>query len=97
MEWEYSERGNYWCADRDYGDGCCSFIYTIFPVKNGYIAEASNNAYGAERVAVKNKNCKKESVFKDLEKLKKDIEDRKILWLYTGYCGCVGKVTREEY
>ena len=26
MKWDYSKRGNYWCAARDYGDGCCSFI-----------------------------------------------------------------------
>lgn len=97
MEWDYSNSGNYWCADRDYGDGCCSFIYTIFPVKNGYVAEACNNAFGAERVAVRNKNCKKESVFKSREKLMKDIEEGKTLWLYTGYCSCIGKVTREEY
>lgn len=97
MIWEYCKRGNYWCADRDYGDGCCSFIYTIFPTKNGYVAEACNNAYGAERVAVRNKNCTKESVFTNLEKLMKDIENGKIFWLYTGFCNCVGKVTKEEY
>lgn len=97
MEWDYDKRGNYWSASRDYGDGCCSFIYTIFPVENGYIADACNNVYGAERVAVKNENSKKQSVFKNLEKLMKDIEDGKTLWLYTGFCNCVGRITKEEY
>ena len=95
ISWDYDKRGNYWCGDR--GDGCCSFIYTIFPVEDGYIAEACNNAFGAERVAVRNVNSKKQSVFKNREKLMKDIEDGKIFWLYTGYCNCVGKVTKEEY
>lgn len=95
--WGYCKSGNYWCASRDYGDGCCSFIYTIFPVKNGYVAEACNNAFGAERVAVRNKKCTKESVFTNLEKLMKDIENGKIFWLYTGFCNCVGKVTKKEY
>lgn len=97
ISWDYDKRGNYWCGDRNYGDGCCSFIYTIFPVEDGYIAEACNNAFGAERVAVRNVNSKKQSVFKNREKLMKDIEDGKIFWLYTGYCNCVGKVTKEEY
>lgn len=97
MKWDYDKRGKYWCAARDYGDGCCSFIYIIFQIKNGYIAEASNNAYGAERVAVRNSNSKKQSVFKSLEKLMNDIENGKTYWLYTGYCNCVGKVTKEEY
>lgn len=97
MKWDYDKRGNYWCASRPYHDGVCDFIYTIFPVENGYIAEACNNAYGAERVAVRNVNSKKQCVFKSLKKLMKDIEDENIFWLYTGYCNCVGKVTKEEY
>lgn len=97
MEWDYSKRGNYWCVARDYGDGCCSFIYTIFKTKDGYTAEACNNAFGAERVAVRNKNCTKASVFKDRKKLMKAIEEGKAFWLYTGFCNCVGKITKEEY
>lgn len=97
MKWDYYKRGNYWCASRDYGDGCCSFIYRIYPTKNGYTADACNNAYGAERVAVRNRNCTKESVFKNLKKLMEDIENGKIFWLYTGLCNCVGKITKEEY
>ena len=99
IRWDYDKRGNYWCGDRDYGDGCCSFIYYVYPEKDGYIVEACNNAYGAERVAVKSKRklSAKPSVFHDLEKLMKDIEERKILWLYTGFCNCVGEVTKEEY
>lgn len=97
MKWDYNKRGKYWCADRDYGDGHCSFIYTIFPVKGGYVAEACNNAFGAERVAVKNENCTTESVFKNRKKLMADIENGNTFWLYTGFCNCVGKVTKEEY
>ena len=97
INWDYDERGNYWCGDRAYIDGVFSFIYTIYPVNNGYIAEACNNAYGAERIAVKNTNCKKHSVFKSREKLMKDIEDGNVLWLYTGYCNCEGEITKEEY
>lgn len=97
IRWSYDERGKYWCGDRDYGDGCCSFIYTIFQVEGGYVAEACNNAYGAERVAVWNERCTEQSVFKNLEKLMKGIEQGIVFWLYTGYCNCVGKVTREEY
>lgn len=97
LEWVYDKRGNYWCASKDYGDGCCSFIYCIHQVCGGYIADACNNAYGAERVAVKNMRCIKESVFKDLEKLMKDIANGDILWLYTGFCNCIGKITTEEY
>lgn len=98
MEWTYDERGNYWCASRDYGDGRCSFIYTIVPMMGGgYVAEACNNAYGAERVAVKSKRCVKRSVFHDLAKLMKNIENGNTLWLYTGYCNCIGRITKEEY
>lgn len=32
---------------------------------------------------------------KQLPKLLKDIENQKQLWLYTGFCNCVGKVTTE--
>lgn len=100
MEWVYNESGNYWCASRPMQDGVCNFIYTISPmIGGGYIAEAMNNAYGAERVAVKSKRKSsiKPSVFHDLNKLMNDIEEGKILWLYTGFCNCVGKVTKEEY
>lgn len=97
MKWDYDRRGNYWCASRDYGDGCCNFIYAIFKTQEGYTAEACNNAFGAERVAVKDQTCTKESVFKDRKKLMKAIEDHEVLWLYTGFCNCVGKITTEEY
>ena len=98
MEWKYSERGNYWCASRPMEDGSnCDFIYCIFPLSDGtFFAEAENNGYGAYRVAVKNKNCIRASSFNDLGKLKKDIENRNILWLYTGGCNCIGEITKEE-
>lgn len=97
MKWTYDKRGNYWCASRPFGDGFHSFIYTICPVENGYTAEACNNAYGASRVAVRNTNCTKESIFTNLEKLKTDIENGKVFWLYTGCCNCIGEITKEEY
>ena len=97
MKWEYCENGNYWIASRPMQDGVCDFIYTIFPMLGGgYVAEASNNAYGACRVAVKNKNCVKESVFNDLVELMKDIENGNTLWLYTSHCNCIGEITKEE-
>jgi len=98
MKWVYSESGNYWCASRKMPDGVCNFIYTIHPMMGGgYVAYACNNAYGAERVAVRNRYCTKESVFSNLEKLMKDIENGNTFWLYVGYCNCVGMVTKEEY
>jgi hypothetical protein len=97
LEWTYNKLGNYWCASRDYGDDCCSFIYCIHRVNGGYIADASNNAYGACRVAVKNERCKKESIFNDLEKLMMDIANGDMLWLYVSHCSCIGKITKEEY
>lgn len=98
MDWEYSN--GCWCASKPYHDGICDFIYTIFGnEKDGYTAEACNNAYGATRVAVRNKNCKKESTFHSLEKLKKRIENGVQLWLYTGYCSdlILGEITTKEY
>ena len=46
---------------------------------------------------MRNRNCTKESVFKDRKKLMKAIEEGKAFWLYTGFCNCVGKITKEEY
>ena len=98
MEWTYIKRSKYWCASRKMPDGVCQFVYTIHPDdRGGYIAYAMNTAYGAERVAVKSYNCTKQSVFEDLEKLMADIANGNTLWLYTGFCNCVGKVTKEEY
>lgn len=98
MQWDYDKRGNYWCASRKMPDGICQFVYTIYPDdRGGYVAYANNTAYGAERVAVKNYTCTKASVFKDLEKLMADIENGNTLWLYTGFCNCVGTITKEEY
>lgn len=97
MDWEYSESGDYWCASRPMPDGACSFIYEIYPMLGGgYTAEASNNAYGACRVAVKNTKCKKASVFHSLSNLMKKIENNEIYWLYVSHCNCVGEVTKEE-
>ena len=95
MEWTYSN--GYWCASRPMPDGVCQFIYCIHPVNGGYTADAMNNAYGAERVAVEDIYCTEESVFENLEELMKDIENGNIYWLYTGFCDCVGEVTKEEY
>ena len=83
-------------------DGVCNFIYEIYKDDDGnYRAEASNNAYGAIRVAVKSRNCKnvhgskyKENEVKDLMK---NIENSKCLWLYVSHCNVVGKVTTMEY
>lgn len=98
MEWIYSESGNYWCASRPMFEGCnLDFIYTIFPMMGGgYTVEACNNAYGACRVAVRHKNCVKASVFHDLAKLMKDIENGNTFWLYTSHCNCIGEITKEE-
>lgn len=97
IRWE--KHSSYWRGDRDYGDGYSFYLYYIFPVENGYIVEACNNIYGADRVAVKNKRCVKGSVFKGLEKLMGDIENGNILWLYTGRCSIwqKGKITKKEY
>lgn len=96
LKWEHVVKDNYYIASRDFGDGCHDFIYHIFPVEGGYVAEACNNAYGAERVAVEDEYCEKQSVFKNLRKLMQDIENRNAYWLYTGFCNCVGEVTKEE-
>lgn len=97
MDWKYSESGDYWSASRPMPGGACSFIYEIYPMLGGgYTAEASNNAYGACRVAVKHTKCKKASVFHDLYSLMDQIEKNKIYWLYTSHCNCVGEVTKEE-
>ena len=93
MKWEYDENGKYWIASKDYGDGCCEYIYTILPVKNGYIAEVIDNAFGLERVAVKNELCNEGSVFKNLKKLMEDIENKNILWFYPS----LNEITKEEY
>lgn len=98
MEWKYNKSGNYWCASKPMQDGVCDFIYTIYPMMGGgYIAEANNNAYGACRVAVRNRYCTKQSVFSDLEKLMEDIESGNTYWLYQSHCNCVGTITKEEY
>lgn len=98
MEWEYSKDG-YWFASRPM-DEMFDFIYCIYGnEEKGYTAEANNNAYGAERVAVRNKNCKNPSKFKSLNNLKKRIENGTQLWLYTGYCSdnILNEVTTKEY
>ena len=100
INWSYCESGNYWCGSRLMPDGVCNFIYTIIPMMSGgYTAEAMNNAYGAERIAVSRKDHKsnKPSVFKDLNKLMRAIENKTVYWKYTGFCNCVSKVTKEEY
>ena len=98
MEWEYSESCNCWCASRLMPDGVCNFIYIIHPMMGGgYTAEASNNGYGACRVAVEDSSCTEPSIFYDLNDLMQRIEDRTIYWLYTSHCNCAGKVTTEEY
>jgi hypothetical protein len=99
ISWSYDKRGNYWCGHRLMPDGVCNFIYCIYPEGEGYTADAMNNAYGAERIAVSRKDHKsnRPSVFKDLHKLMKAIENNTIYWKYTGFCNCIGEVTREEY
>lgn len=102
MEWRKSklaDGGHYWIATRPYHDGVCNFIYFIYESEKGYWAEATNNAYGAERVAVikKDHNSSRPSIFKDLNKLMRAIERRTVYWKYTGFCNCIGKITKEEY
>ena len=98
LKWEYSESANCWTASRLMPDGVCNFVYKIFPMMGGgYIAEASNNAYGACRVAVENASCTEYSIFDDINDLMTRIENRSIYWLYTSHCNCIGKVTKEEY
>ena len=93
MNWEYSKSGNYWIATKPYYDNISDFIYVIHPVMGGgYIAEATNNALGCPRVAVRNRQCTKASVFNNLAKLMSDIENGKIYWFYESY----GDVTKEE-
>lgn len=86
MKWKYSESGNYWAASRPmYNGSNCDFIYFIYPMMcGGYTAEAENNGYGAYRVAVENMCCEEPSVFYDLNDLMKRIENKDVLWLYTG-------------
>ena len=99
INWSYCESGNYWCGSRLMPDGVCNFIYTIFPVDGGFTAEAMNNAYGAERIAVTRRDHEstKPSVFKDVNKLMNAIENNSVYWKYTAFCNCIGKVTKEEY
>ena len=98
MEWEYIKNNNCWMASRPYGDNCSEFVYTIYGNNTiGYTAEAYNTAYGADRVAVENIWCEKESLFYSLDELKERIENGTQLWLYTGYCNCIGEVTTKEY
>lgn len=100
IDWEPYYTG--FIGSRKMLDGICNFIYQIYKNEDGtYSAMANNNAYGAERVAVKSRNCKnqygskyKESELKDLMK---NIENGKCLWLYTSHCNIVGKVTTKEY
>ena len=100
IDWEPYYTG--FIGSRKMPDGICNFIYQIYKNEDGtYSAIASNNAYGAKRVAVKSRNCKnqygskyKESELKDLMK---NIANGKCLWLYTSHCSIVGKVTTKEY
>ena len=73
-------------------------LYTALKIigDGRYIVDAQNNAYGATRVAVENQSCTSASEFNDLKKLKRDIENKNILWLYTGACHCIGLVTFDE-
>lgn len=100
MKWEYSKKG-FWIASRPMDEenpNGSDFIYIIEGNKKiGYKAEAHNNGYGAYRVAVKNKNCCKASIFHNLKELKKNIENKEQFWLYAGACNCIGKITKEEY
>lgn len=92
LNWEKMENG--WIASRPFYDGVCDFIYCIYGNdKDGYTADADNNAFGAHRVAVRNRKCKKESVFRSLDELKKRIEDGTQLWLYER----TGEITDVEY
>ena len=102
MEWKKSKlaNGRYcWIASRPYHDGVCDFIYFIYETEKGYCAKASNNAFGANRVAIKSKNRKTEkpSIFKNLNNLMSAIEKGEILWMYVSHCNCIGKITKEEY
>lgn len=98
MNWTYDTEKKYWCASRPMdGESNADFIYCIKDIGDGrYIADAQNNAYGATRVAVENQSCTSASEFNDLEKLKRDIENKNILWLYTGACNCIGLITFDE-
>lgn len=83
-----------WTASRLYYDGVSKFFYNIYGNdSDGYTAEAMNTAFLCMRVAVKNKRCKKESVFHSLDELKKRIEDGTQLWLYER----TGEITEVEY
>lgn len=97
MKWDYSKRSNYQRTTRDYRGGYCNFIYAIFKTKVRYTAEARVSTFRAKSVAVRNKKCTKESIFKDHKKLIKAIVESKVFCLYIGFCNCVGKITREEY
>lgn len=66
MIWEFCEKYSQptWIASRLMPDGVFNFIYTIIEVNQGkYIATACNNAYGANRIAVKSQSSKKVSDF----------------------------------
>ena len=83
-------------ASRLMEDGVCDYIYDIYGnEKDGYWATRCNNGWGEECVAVANTRCKRESRFKNLEKLKKAIENKRVLWLYVSHCNCVGRISRE--
>lgn len=100
IDWESYYEG--FIGSRLMPDGICNFIYHIYKNEDGtYSVTADNNAYGAERVAVKSRNCKNKygSKYKEseLKALMKDIENGKCLWLYVSHCSIVGKVTTKEY
>ena len=85
-----------WVASRPMDDGACDYIYDIYGnAKDGYWATRCNNGWGENCVAVARINCKKESRFKSLEKLKKSIETKSVLWLYVSHCNCIGRISKE--
>jgi len=95
LDWTHSKNG-YWIASRPMSDGVFDHIYVIHPVEGGYTADASNNAFGGCKVAVKDENCTEESIFENLEELMDAISNREILWLYTSHCNCIGEIRKEE-
>lgn len=100
IDWEPYYEG--FIGSRLMPDGVCNFIYHIYKDDDGnFRADATNNAYGAKRVAVKSRNCKNiyGSKYKESEvkNLMNNIENGKCLWLYISHCNVVGKVTTMEY
>ena len=107
INWE--ENDGTWFGTKQYPTGKNGdiYMYDIIPTgkENCYIVRATNNVVGGYRIGVKNinfnihnyKNCEIVFKYKNLETLKRKIENGKMLWCDAMFYKNIGKVTYEEY